>query len=320
MKKALLDLLICPACLPEESRLEETVLEERQNDIVAGSLKCPRCRRDFPIEEGVAFLCPDQPNQEKTVQSSSKYEDPSVVSSYLWSHYGDLLGEPEALAAYSEWAMLLENQGNFALDVGAAVGRFTFELSRRSDLAIGIDRSVSFVKTARELMVRRRKEVSLRQEGLLTRQVTIDLPAEWDSRRVEFIVGDAQALPFRSGIFDSLASLNVLDKVRRPLRHLQEMNRVARPEGTQLLCSDPFSWSEEVAPEANWLGGRTSGPFAGFGLDNVAALLQEGRERLGPPWTIASRGHVWWKIRTHANHFELIRSRYLKAERERSPE
>ncbi len=317
MKNSLLDLLICPACLPEESRLQETVLEERQGDIVAGSLKCPRCRRDFPIEEGVAFLGPDQ---EKTVPSPSKYEDPSVVSSYLWSHYGDLLGEPEVLAAYSEWAMLLENRRGVALDVGAAVGRFTFELSRRSDLAIGVDRSVSFVRTARELMVRRRKEVALRQEGLLTRQVTIDLPEEWDSHRVEFIVGDAQALPFRSGLFASLASLNVLDKVTRPLRHLQEMNRVARPEGAQLLCSDPFSWSEEVAPEEYWLGGTAKGPFAGYGIDNVSALLQKGREKLGPPWQIAKRGEVWWKIRTHANHFELIRSRYLKAEREGMPE
>jgi SAM-dependent methyltransferase len=316
MKKALLDLLICPACLPEQSRLQETVQEERQNDIVAGSLRCPCCRQEVPIEEGVAFLCPDQ---EKTIPSLSKYETPSVVSSYLWSHYGDLLGEPEALAAYSEWAGLLKNRGSFALDVGAAVGRFTFEMSRRSDLAIGIDRSVSFVRTARELMLRRRKEVALRQEGLLTRQITIDLPAEWDSRRVEFIVGDAQALPFRSGTFTSLASLNVLDKVPRPLRHLQEMNRVARSEGAQMLCSDPFSWSEEVAPEEYWLGGTARGPFAGYGLDNVAALLQDGREQLGPPWQIASQGHVWWKIRTHANHFELIRSRYLKAERKRSP-
>jgi SAM-dependent methyltransferase len=314
MKKALLDLLICPACLPVESRLQEAVLEEGQDDIVSGSLKCPRCCRDFPIEEGVAFLCPDQ---ERPVPAPSKYETPSVVSSYLWSHYGDLLGDPEALAAYGEWARLLDNRGGVALDVGAAVGRFTFELSRHSDLAIGIDRSVSFVRTARELMVRRRKEVALRQEGLLTRQVTIDLPAEWDCRRVEFIVGDAQALPFRSGIFCTLASLNVLDKVPRPLRHLQEMNRVARSEETQLLCSDPFSWSEEVAPEECWLGGTAKGPFAGFGLDNVAALLQQGREKLGPPWQIANRGDVWWKIRTHANHFELIRSRYLKAERER---
>lgn len=317
MKKALLDLLICPACLPEESRLQETVLEERQGDIIAGSLKCSRCRRDFPIDDGVAFLCPDQ---EKTALSPSKYETPPVISSYLWSHYGDLLDDPEALAAYSKWAMLLETRGGVALDVGAAVGRFTFELSRRSDLVIGIDRSASFVRTARELMVRRRKEVALRQEGLLTRQVTITLPEEWDSRKAEFIVGDALALPFRSDIVTSLASLNVLDKVPRPLRHLQEMNRVARPEGVQLLCSDPFSWSGEVAPEEEWLGGTTKGPFAGYGLDNIAALLQEGREQLGPPWQIASRGHVWWKIRTHANHFELIRSRYLRAQRERSPE
>jgi SAM-dependent methyltransferase len=202
-----------------------------------------------------------------------------------------------------------------ALDIGAAVGRFTFEMSRSSELVIGIDRSVAFIRTARELLVRRRKEVALRQEGLLTRPVTIDLPVAWDSRKVEFIVGDALALPFRSGTFAALASLNVLDKVPRPLRHLQEMNRVARPDKAQLLCSDPFSWSEEVARQEDWLGGTAEGPLAGYGLDNLAALLQEGREQLGPPWQVSERGHVWWKIRTHANHFELIRSCYLKAGR-----
>jgi hypothetical protein len=109
--------------------------------------------------------------------------------------------------------------------------------------------------------------------------------------------------------------LNLIDKVPRPILHLEEMNRVARKEGAQFLLSDPFSWSEEAASEAEWLGGKTSGPYAGKGIDNVMALLNGNLNRLPPGWDITSHGHVWWKIRTHANHFEQIRSCYVKAGR-----
>ena len=60
-----------------------------------------------------------------------------MVSSYLWSHYADLLGDEEATGAYSEWAALLAPEGGMGLDAGCAVGRFTFELSRKCDLVVG---------------------------------------------------------------------------------------------------------------------------------------------------------------------------------------
>ena len=43
MKKALLDMLICPNCLPEEQRLQETITEARKDDIVEGTLRCSQC-------------------------------------------------------------------------------------------------------------------------------------------------------------------------------------------------------------------------------------------------------------------------------------
>ena len=39
MKKALLDMLICPNCLPEVHRLQETMTEVRKDDIVEGTLR-----------------------------------------------------------------------------------------------------------------------------------------------------------------------------------------------------------------------------------------------------------------------------------------
>jgi uncharacterized protein YbaR (Trm112 family) len=312
MKKPLLDMLVCPVCLPDEIAFEAVITEQQHEDITEGALTCPKCGRTYPIREGIAFL---DPSPQRSAKDASKYETAPVVSSYLWSHYGDILGDPEASPAYAEWAGLVNGGSGAVLDIGSAVGRFTFEMSRTRDFAVGIDNSVAFIRAARELMLRGRKAFALRQEGLLTREETVVLPESWQTDKVEFIVGNALALPFRSRRFAALASLNIADKVRLPLKHLQEANRVAREREAQFVLSDPFSWSTEVAGEEDWLGGKATAPYAGRGIDNITALLTGKDRQLLPSWHITRQGHVWWKIRTHANHFELIRSCFVKAER-----
>ena len=81
------------------------------------------------------------------------------------------------------------------------------------------------------------------------------------------------------------------------------------------LFSDPFSWSEDVATEEDWLGGTERGPYSGRGVENIMEVLKGEKGGLVPEWKIEKHGHVWWKIRTHSNHFELIRSCYVKAVR-----
>ena len=164
-------------------------------------------------------------------------------------------------------------------------------------------------------MKSRQLEVTIKEEGLLTREKRMQLPKRWSTEKVEFIVGDAQVLPFRSKTFSLLASLNLIDKVPLPLGHLEEMNRVARDSEAQFLLSDPFSWSSEIAREENWLGGTHEGPFSGEGIGNVVGLLAGKKGEFSPPWKIDKQGHVWWKIRTHRNHFEFIRSCFIKASR-----
>ena len=312
MKKRLLEMLICPVCLPEERNLSPFILKERDDDIIEGSLSCTHCGRKYPIQDGIAFLDP-APHEKR--KASSKYEETSVLSSYMWSHYGDLLRDHDAAAAYRDWNHLMHPSPGIALDAGSAVGRFTFELSRKNDFVIGIDNSLSFIRTARELMLKQEKEIQLKQEGLVTRKTKVTLPEKWKNGNMEFLVGDAQALPFKSKIFSSLASLNLVDKIPMPLKHLKEMNRVATPVGTQFLFSDPFSWSKEVAEEQNWLGGTHDGPYSGNGMDNIMGILNGSKNGFRPRWHIEKHGHIWWKIRTHQNHFELIRSCYVKANR-----
>jgi uncharacterized protein YbaR (Trm112 family) len=313
MKKLLIDILICPACLPDENRLTTEIIEEQDEDIFSGSLTCRQCGKVYPIRNGIALLDPAFPQQKD--KGVSKYETAPVLSSYIWSHYGDILNDPNASSAYTEWADLMHLNSGLAIDAGSAVGRFTFEMSQKSDFVIGVDNSLSFIQSARELMINRRIKIDLLQEGILTREETLYLPETWDSGKVEFIVGDALALPFRTETFSSLASLNLIDKVPLPIKHLKEMNRVAKERDAQFLFSDPFSWSKDVSNEEDWLGGTDRGPYSGRGMENIMALLKGERKELLPEWRVEKHGHIWWKIRTHSNHFELIRSCFVNAHR-----
>jgi uncharacterized protein YbaR (Trm112 family) len=312
MKKALLDMLICPGCLPEENRLQETISEAFKEEITEGTLTCSRCRSVYPIQQGMAFL---NPEPSAAPQTPNRYESLPVLSSYLWSHYGDLIGDEQATDAYSRWAQLMRSSSGACLDTGSAVGRFSFEMATKFDFVVGIDNSVSFIRASRELMNHRRSGLALPEEGVLTREETLTFPEDWKTDNVEFIVGDAQALPFRSGTFSALSSLNIVDKVPKPMSHLAEINRVARADQAQFLFSDPFSWSTEVAPEEDWLGGKPKGQFSGRGQDNIIALLEGKIGALSPVWKVDAQGHIWWKIRTHSNHYEMIRSCFIKASR-----
>jgi uncharacterized protein YbaR (Trm112 family) len=310
MKKLLTKMLICPACLPGEFPLEILAVDhEEEEDILTGTLVCRHCGRRFAIDDGIAFLDLDRQEQ------PNRYEQEDVVSSYLWSHYGDLLGDEQATDAYLGWAGLMQQHSGLALDLGGAVGRFTFEMSGKCDFAVGLDKSRAFIKAARQLMRQGELRFTLKEEGLLGREVVVRCPAHWQRERVEFIVADAQRLPFASHAATSLASLNLVDKVPQPYVHLAEMNRVAAQAGCQLLLSDPFSWSTEAAEVEQWLGGRPDGPFPGKGLENIKDILGKDMDGIAAGWQVTDQDHIWWKIRSHSNHYELIRSCFIKAVR-----
>ncbi|HKL48680.1 MAG TPA: methyltransferase domain-containing protein [Desulfuromonadales bacterium] len=309
MKAKLLDYLICPTCLPVEIGLECLDSRTQGSDITAGRLRCSGCRRDYFIENGIAHLLP-----ERKVVDENRYERQQALDSYLWSHYADLLDDPDAGNAYHLWAGLLPSDVGLSLDIGCAVGRFTFEMAARSAMAIGIDSSAPFIREARRLFKEHRHDFLLPLEGAISEQKSFGLPEAWQDLNIEFLVADALALPFRNNTFNSISSLNILDKVPHPLVHLRQADRVAADRNATFLISDPFSWSEEVANPQEWLGGHTRGPFAGRGIDNLRSLV-EGADEVIVPWRIDRCDSVWWKIRNHANHFELIRSEYLVAVR-----
>jgi SAM-dependent methyltransferase/uncharacterized protein YbaR (Trm112 family) len=313
MKQFLLPYLICPACLPRETPLEVATKLLEHDDIITGECFCKRCKRRFPIKEGIANLLVDPEGY--STGGQLRYNDKEISNRYLWSHYADLTGENEVACANKAWAECLSNNVSSAFDAGCAVGRLAFEMALRSTWAVGCDLSYNFIRTARRLARERRQTFSLPREGNLRETFHFEFPENWRSDNVEFVIASALALPFSRNTFQQSSSVNLLDRVSYPLAHLYEMNRVSKSSNSAFLFADPFSWSTDAAPEDKWLGGNMMGKYSGGGLQNVRQLLMGQDKILLPAWQIAREGNITWSMRTHKNHRELISSDYLLAKR-----
>ena len=57
MKRELTDILVCPAC---KGKLDLAVGEEEGEEIITGSLRCPRCGVDYPIMDSIPNLLPPE--------------------------------------------------------------------------------------------------------------------------------------------------------------------------------------------------------------------------------------------------------------------
>ncbi len=57
MKRQMMDILVCPVC---KSNLELSVKEEKEQEIISGSLHCPKCNVDYPIADHIPNLLPQE--------------------------------------------------------------------------------------------------------------------------------------------------------------------------------------------------------------------------------------------------------------------
>lgn len=315
MKRWVVDKLICPECYALEMPLELTIREEHADDVMDGELRCPDCDRRYPIRGGIAVILPEKTRA--IMSSEVGYNSPPMVSSYLWSHFCDLFGDPQATDAYQVWSAALRPSQGLALDVGCAVGRLSFELARTHARVIGVDTSYAFVRQARQILTRRRLDFDMIIEGSLTESQGCAFDGDWDLGGVDFIVADALALPFRSHSFATVAAINILEKVPDPLLHLQEINRMLCASAATFLFSDPFSWDPAVSPPETWLGGNgNNNGYSQRGIDTLRRMFRGEFNVFDPPLEIITDGEVAWKIRKTAHLWEHITSQYLVGHRD----
>lgn len=100
--------------------------------------------------------------------------------------------------------------GERALDIGCGTGIYTLELARGGVYVVGVDPSMEMLAIARE---------KLRRAGL---------PGF-------FVLGSAEALPFRPDCFDLALAVTSLCFVRSPDQTIEETHRILRPNGWLIL-------------------------------------------------------------------------------------
>jgi putative 4-mercaptohistidine N1-methyltranferase len=232
------------------------------------------------------------------------YESDDALEQYLFFHYGavaDYLpfpGSPRTAFGYPARVVkeLVDRRklvrSPRALDLGCAVGRTSFELSRWCGEVVGIDLSRAFIRAARrmqragDLRIRYAIEGERRGEALLRR------PAGARPERVRFAEGDAMALSPRLGRFDLAVLVNLIDRVPDPAACLQTLAGRLNP-GAQLVIASPYTWLEEYTPRERWLGGRE-------GQASFTALA----EALGPRFRLLRRKQIPFILREHARKYQ----------------
>jgi len=142
------------------------------------------------------------------------------------------------------------------LDLGCAVGRSAFEMSRTCRHVTGIDFSHAFIHTAEALRVGRALAYERREEAGLATGLEAVLPEGVDGEHLVFQQGDAMDLPENLGAFDRVHAANLLCRLPQPERLLERLPSLVKAGG-ELVLATPCTWLEEFTPVENWPVGGT---------------------------------------------------------------
>jgi len=229
------------------------------------------------------------------------YESDALENQYLLFHYGSAedqlpyeFGPREALffpvRCVAEFMPRIGRISR-ALDLGCAVGRSAFELSRWADEVIGIDLSSRFVAAAQEIQRSGTVRVQIIEEGAMVRVAEYYLDPTLPRERCAFMVGDALALPTELGKFQTVLAANLLDRVADPVELLKKLSQLVEPDGYLILAS-PYTWLKQFTPEAKWL--------ASAELSTLERLQRE----LQQTFTLETAVDMPFLIREHARKFQ----------------
>ena len=137
------------------------------------------------------------------------------------------------------------------LDLGCAVGRSTFEMSKNCAEVIGIDFSHAFIAAADQLRARQSVAYSRRDEAHLQTPLTAKIPDGFSPENVSFHQGDAMDLSADLGTFDRIHAANLLCRLTDPIKLLDRLPSLMNAGG-QLILATPCTWLEQFTPPQNW--------------------------------------------------------------------
>lgn len=235
---------------------------------------------------------------------SAIYEDPAVLAEYLLFHYGS---EGEILPPETDWPAGMADSLGFAvrtasrftdsqvargLDLGCAVGRSAFEMTRGCDQVIGIDFSHAFIAAANTLREGGKLFYDRLDEAQRKTALAAVLPQGVDPAKVSFIQGDAMDLPGDLGTFDRIHAANLICRLTDPERLLDRLPHLMNPGG-ELVLATPCTWLEGFTAPEKWPVGDT---------------LEWLRDHLGHSFELTECGDEPFLIRETARKFQWTRS------------
>ena len=249
------------------------------------------------------------------VKKGDKYDTDELVDQYLLFHFGSSdeqrdesisksVGHP-TVGNLIERTVELVNEYSLkqdsVLDLGCAVGRSSFELSRTFNNVIGLDYSKPFVDAANAMKNKRELTYRRRETGSYYQKLTAKLHKAVETDRVTFVQGDASHLSGTDLLqqqepFDALLLSNLLCRLGSPKDCLQQFagsDRYVRSGGILVIAS-PNTWMSDFTPEEEFL----DGPDSEATLKAVDACL--------PGFTLLHNEDVPFMIREHRRKYEYI--------------
>jgi putative 4-mercaptohistidine N1-methyltranferase len=191
---------------------------------------------------------------------SSVYESERLLEQYLLFHYGEeqdlmpfsfgpkngLYFPVSCVTECLEGKNLPKNAS--ALDIGCAVGRSSFELTRYCKKVIGIDNSQSFINAANQILEKGQLEYTITEEGA-RRGKRVAVRPVINNAHLEFRCEDAMK---QVGQYDVVLAANLICRLSQPMVFLESLKHIVKPGGI-LIITSPYSWLEEFTPRNNWL-------------------------------------------------------------------
>lgn len=197
--------------------------------------------------------------------SANPYESERLLAEYLLFHYGtaaEILPADAPAGMREALDFAVRTTRHFSpgpvaksLDLGCAVGRSTYELSRDSAEVLGIDYSHGFIRAAAAL-ARGPLNFQRLDEANLRTVLEARLPQDLPIGTVSFETGDATSLRHDLGDFDRVHAANLLCRLIQPAVLLKRLPSLVK-SGGELVLATPCTWLGEFTPPENWPAGST---------------------------------------------------------------